>query len=50
MREWVKMRKQTVQAALPTVGEGREYFEKIEGRIFMVGDLSIARCQQVVDF
>ena len=45
------MRKQTVQAALPTVGEGREYFEKIEGRIFMVeGDLSIARCQQVVDF
>ena len=41
----------TVQAAIPTVGEGTEYFEKIEGRICMVeGDLSTARCQQVVDF
>ena len=47
----MKMRQQTVQAALPTVGEGREYFEKIDGKIFMVeGDLSIAGCQWVVDF
>lgn len=31
-----EMRKPRAQAVLPAVGEGKEYLEKIKGRIFMV--------------